>query len=649
MCRIAGFLDLTFKGDYSLTQIATSMRDTLIHGGPDDGGIYIESKSGLALAHRRLSILDLSPLGHQPMEFDNLVITYNGEVYNFKEIRKELENLGYSFKSHTDTEVVLKAFHKWGIDAVHKFRGMFAFAIWNKKEKKLTLVRDRIGVKPLYWYFKDGLFMFSSELKAFHKHPKFEKQLNLKALTLYLQYGYITAPYTIFENTYKLLPGHYLEIDLEGNIKIEPYWEIEKFFLKGIEEKEKWLKRGEEELIEELEELLTDSFKLRMVADVPVGMFLSGGIDSSLVCALLTKEGYKLKTFTIGFYESEYDESRYAKRVAEYLGTEHTELYCTPREAYEIIPKLPEIYDEPFGDSSAIPTYLVTKLAKTQVKVSLSADGGDEQFCGYNHYILTVKKISKLASFPLKNLAVKFMEILGVENLYKLYKIFRFAFPQYHNAKDKIDKLISLLKEKEPLKIYDTSLKHFLPKDLKKLLTVNSILEDQLFKLKPLQEKIDLSKLDFLTLFMYYDLKTYLPDDILVKVDRATMSVALEGRDPFLDHKILEWSSQLPVEFKYRYGKTKYLLRKMLYKYFPKELVDRPKQGFAVPIHEWFRKELKEFYMDYLSEATIKADRIFNYEEINNLLNNYLEGKGVNHRKLWLLFIFQLWKEKWLN
>jgi len=648
MCRITGFLDPNFKGYYNLPQIATSMRDTLIHGGPDDAGLYLEPQNGLALAHRRLSILDLSPLGHQPMEFDNLIITYNGEVYNFKEIRKELENLGYTFKSNTDTEVILKAFHKWGINAVHKFRGMFAFAIWDKKNKKLTLVRDRIGVKPLYWYFKDGLFMFSSELKAFHKHPKFKKQLNLEALTLYLQYGYITAPYTIFENTYKLLPGYYLEIDLKGNIEIKPYWEIEKFLIKGLEKRDKWLKRNEEELAEELEELLTESFKLRMVADVPVGMFLSGGIDSSLVCALLTKEGYKLKTFTIGFYEKEYNEAHYAKKVADYLGTEHTELYCTPKEAFEIIPKLPELYDEPFGDSSAIPTYLVSKLAKSQVKVSLPADGGDEQFCGYTRYPFTVNKIIKLAKLPLKDLLVKILETIGVENLYNLYKTFRFVLPKYTNARDKIAKLISTLKEKEPIKIYDTSLKYFLPKDLENLITINFSLEDQLFKLKPFQKKIDLSELDLLTLFMYYDLKTYLPDDILVKVDRATMGVSLEGRDPFLDHKILEWSLQLPVEFKYRNGKTKYLLRKILYKYLPKELVDRPKQGFGVPIYEWFREDLKKLYLDYLNRDQIKKYGIFEPKEVEKLLNLYLKDEGINPNKLWLLFNFQLWSEKWL-
>jgi len=646
MCRITGFLDLTFKGEYNLTQTIISMRDTLIHGGPDDGGIYIEPQNGLSLAHRRLAIMDLSPLGHQPMEFDNLVITYNGEVYNFKEIRKELENFGYSFKSNTDTEVVLKAFHKWGINAVHKFRGMFAFAIWDKKKKKLTLVRDRIGVKPLYWYFKDGLFMFSSELKAFHKHPKFKKELNLEALTLYLQYGYITAPYTIFKNTYKLLPGHYLEIDLKGNIKIKPYWEIENFIIQGLEEKEKWLKKSEDELTEELEELLTESFKLRMVSDVPVGVFLSGGIDSSLVSALLTKEGYKLKTFTIGFHEKEYNEAHYAKKVAEYLGTEHTELYCTPKDAFEIIPKLPELYDEPFGDSSAIPTYLVSRLAKSKVKVSLSADGGDEQFCGYTRYTFTINGILKLANLPFRNLLVKILETIGTDNLYYIYKSFRFVLPKYTNARDKIAKLINTLKEKDSVKIYDISLKYFLPSDLKKLLKVDIPLKNQLFKVESLEDYKN--QLDSLSFFMYYDLKTYLPDDILVKVDRATMGVSLEGREPFLDHKILEWSLRLPAEFKYRNGKTKYLLRKILYKYLPKELVDRPKQGFGAPIYEWFRNDLKELYLDFLNSNQIRKQGIFEPKEVEKILNLYLKDEGINPNKLWLLFNFQLWSEKWL-
>ena len=276
MCRIVGFIDFCFNNSYSLEETITSMRDTLIYGGPDDAGIFIDKDFPVALGHRRLSILDLSPRGHQPMEFENLVITYNGEVYNFREIRKELKKEGYKFISNSDTEVILKAFHRWGFSAVHKFRGMFAFVLWDKKDKKLFLCRDRIGVKPLYYYYKDGLFMFASELKAFHKHPKFKKKLNLTGLSLYLKYGYIPAPYSIFENVYKLKPGHFLVLDQKGNIEEFPYWRVEEYFLKGKEEKERWLKRSEEELAEELEEILTESFKLRLVSDVPVGMFLSG-------------------------------------------------------------------------------------------------------------------------------------------------------------------------------------------------------------------------------------------------------------------------------------------------------------------------------------------------------------------------------------
>ena len=641
MCRIVGFLDLSYKGNYPLEKGITQMRDTLTHGGPDDAGIYIEPQHGLALGHRRLSILDLSPLGHQPMEFDNLVITYNGEVYNFKEIRKELEKEGYTFKSNSDTEVILKAFHRWGIDAVHQFRGMFAFAIWDKKEKKLTLVRDRVGVKPLYWYFKNGLFMFSSELKAFHQHPKFEKKLNLEGLSLFLQYGYISAPYTIFENTYKLLPGHYLEIDLLGNIEQKPYWKVEDYLLRGVENREKWLKRNEEELIQELEDLLTESFKLRMVADVPVGMFLSGGIDSSLVCALLTKEGYNLKTFTIGFHERGYNEAPYAKKVAEHLGTEHIELYCTPKEAFEIIPKLPHLYDEPFGDSSAIPTYLVSKLAKQHIKVSLSADGGDEQFGGYLYYYSSYWRWKNFSKIPLKGVLASFLEKIEIENILQFLP---FLNGKTH-LRDRIKKFLSLLKEESYIDQYDTTVKIFLNQDL-----------DKLFKQKPLKVISNLSKLDKdlvkklhpIQAFMYYDLKNYLPDDILVKVDRATMGVSLEGRDPLLDHKILEWSSQLPLKFKYKNGKTKYILRKILYKYLPQELVDRKKQGFGVPIQEWFRNELKELYGEYLSEEAVKRIGIFNEKEVKKLLKGYWDKKGINHKKVWLLFIFQQWAEKWL-
>lgn len=638
MCRIVGFWDFNFKGEYSFEETIISMRDSMVHGGPDDAGLYVEKALGLALGHRRLSIIDLSHLGHQPMEFENLAIVYNGEVYNFLQIKDELEKYGYSFSSRSDTEVVLKAFHMWGPDCVHRFRGMFAFAIWDKKDKRLTLFRDRMGVKPLYWYYKDGLFMFSSELKAFHKHPKFQKSIDFRSLSLFLQYGYITSPYSIFENTYKLEPGHFLTLEKDGNIKTEKYWDVKRFFMKGQEEKDKWLKKKEEDLAEELESILVDSFKLRLVSDVPVGVFLSGGIDSSTVCALLSKEGFKLKTFTIGFYEKEYNEAEYAKRVAEYLGTDHTELYCTPKEAFEVIPKLPDLYDEPFGDSSAIPTYLVSKLARSKVKVSLSADGGDEQFCGYTRYWMVAHRIKKLNHFPFKGFITKAFDLLNPDLALKLYNTFSFILPKYTNFRDKYVKLKNVLNAKDLTSQYDLAVKYFLKEDIE-MLGVKGF-QDMLWKVK-------IDGFDDMTSLMFFDMKTYLPDDILVKVDRATMGVALEGREPLLDHKIVEWTSMLPSDFKYQKGKSKHLLRKVLYRYVPPELVERPKQGFGVPVYEWFKGELKYLYMEYLSEERIKQGGVFNHLEVKRLLEDYLNNRGVNHNKLWLLFIFEQWRERW--
>ena len=639
MCRIVGFLDLNYKQDYPMDNTILNMRDTLTHGGPDDAGVYLDKDRPLAFGHRRLSILDLSPLGHQPMEFENLVITYNGEVYNFKEIRQELEKEGYKFFSNSDTEVILKAFHRWGMQAVQKFRGMFAFALWDKKKKELILCRDRVGVKPLFYYYKNGLFMFASELKAFHKHPKFEKEIDPIGLSLYLQYGYIPAPYTIFKNTFKLKPAHFLIVKLNGEIEEIPYWSIETFFKEGRSKKDIWLKKREDELAQELEDILTESFKLRLVSDVPVGMFLSGGIDSSTVCALLAKEGIRLKTFTIGFYEKEYNEAEYAKKIAEYLGTEHTELYCTPKEAFEIIPKLPEIYDEPFGDSSAIPTYLVSKLARSQVKVSLSADGGDEQFCGYSRYWLISNSIKKLSKLPFSGLISKFLDVIHPDFAQKIYNTLKPILPKYTNFRDKFIKLRNVLKVKDSMEMYNLAVSYFLEEDLKEL-GLNSY--------RRLTDWSKEQKLDLLSSMMLTDLKTYLPDDILVKVDRATMAIALEGREPFLDHRILEWTCQLSSEFKYKNGVSKYILRKVLYKYVPRELLDRPKQGFGVPIYEWFKRDLKELYIEYLSEHRIRSAGIFDFVEVKRLLDDYLMDRGVNHNKLWLLFVFELWRENWM-
>jgi len=644
MCRIAGFIDFNYKNDYNIEKTIISMRDELSYGGPDDAGIYVEKNKGLALGHRRLSVIDLSSLGHQPMsnEGGRLWITYSGEVYNFKEIRKELEALGYRFKSNTDTEVVLNAYDKWGRDSVHKFRGMFAFAIWDKKEEKLILCRDRVGVKPLYWYFKNDIFMFSSELKAFHKHHKFDKSLDKKALSLYLQHGYITEPYSIFKSTYKLEPGHYLEINKARKISKYRYWNMEDYYVQGEKERKKWLKRSEDDVAEELENILTDSFKLRMVSDVPVGIFLSGGIDSSLVTALLQKEHQNpLKTFTIGFHEKEYNEAGWAKKVARHLGTDHTELYCTIKEAVDIIPKLPELYDEPFGDSSAIPTYLVSKLAKTKVKVSLSADGGDELFCGYNTYVMLSGMVKKINRIPLnaRNRIADLLDVINPDLASRAYDNLRIFLPKFANVREKYIKLRKILRHTDTYTQYLNAINFFADKELKELNLPEPYGVD--FKLANLSTFDDISKM------MLTDFVNVLPGDMLVKIDRATMAVALEGRDPFLDHRIAEYAAKLPVDFKYKKNTGKYILRKILYKYVPQHLVDRPKQGFGIPVNLWCKSELKSFYLEYMNEARIKKEGIFDHKHVNYLLNLYINGKDVDPSKLWFILCFQMWKEKW--
>lgn len=645
MCRIAGFWDFDYRGGYDLEKVSTAMRDALAYGGPDDAGNFIDKESRLALGHRRLSILDLSHLGHQPMESENgnLWISYNGEVYNFKEIRLELEQKGHRFKSNSDTEVILAAYQKWGFDCLERLRGMWALAIWDKNKEELVLCRDRIGVKPLYWYHKNGLFMFASELKSFHQHPSFHKKIDEFSLALYFQYGYISAPYSIFRHTHKLDPGHFLIINKNQRIKKIKYWDVQKYFLQGLENRKSGLVRDEDEAVRELEKILIESFKLRLVSDVPVGVFLSGGIDSSLVAALLQKESSKpIKTFTIGFREKEFNEAEWAKKVARHLHTDHTELYCGAREAFEIIPKLSELYDEPFGDSSGIPTFLVSKLARKDVKVALSGDGGDEQFCGYNRYWLPFR-LRKLKHLPFKTALSHIVNFIPPQTASSLYQNFRFLLPAGINVRDPrytCKKVLRMIKASDIIRQYDISSRTFLSEELKNLglnTAVSNLSGLELDnELEPLQK------------MMLIDLKTYLPDDLLVKVDRASMSVALEAREPFLDNKILEFSSVLPAGLKYKNGTSKYILKKILYKYVPPELVNRPKQGFGVPLQEWFSQDLKQLYLESLNPNKIKQKGILNPRAVQTLLKEHLNCNTANSDKLWLIFTFQMWQDKWM-
>lgn len=621
------------------------MRDTLAHRGPDDSGLYIDQEHNVGLAHTRLSILDLSSLGHQPMSNDNgsVWMTYNGEVYNFKEIREELEKKGYAFSSNTDTEVLVKAYEEWGIDCVHKFIGMFAFAIWDRNEQKLYLVRDRVGVKPLYYFFRDGILLFASELKALIKHPSFRKEINRSIVPHYLRFGFIQSPYTIFHDTFKLKPGHYLCLH-KNRLVEKKYWDIVDFYNADP------IEGTEEEIALELENLLVSSFNYRLISDVPVGVFLSGGLDSSIVTALLQHNiGSKLKTFTIGFAESSLNEAYWSKNIASYLGTDHTEYYLSVDEAAKIIYSIPEICDEPFGDNSLIPTYLVSKLARKDVTVALSADGGDELFCGYSRYKAYVRLYEKFLRLPkfLTNSVIKSMTSLNPSTVDDFYRTFKAVMPEVKEIKDKYIKWRDMLIESNNgnlIEMYKCNLSKWTPEELEGII-------DHKYNYSFDGAYIDtiesMPNNELLNKVMALDFKTYLPDDILTKVDRATMSVSLEGREPFLDHRLMEFVARVPLKFKYHEGTSKYILRKVLDKYIPRELIERPKQGFVVPLSRWLKGGLQEVVKEYLNEDRLRREGIFNSEVVSSYIKDFYDGVSMNVNKIWFLLIFQMWKERW--
>lgn len=632
MCGIAGFID--FNKQLTKSTLV-NMTDVLHHRGPDDSGYsyYEEATATVGLGHRRLSILDLSSHGHQPMKHEQLELVYNGEVYNFKEIRKELEALNYRFESDSDTEVILKAYHQWGVKSVDKFNGMFAISIYDKINAKLILIRDRAGVKPLYFYQADNCVLFASELKSFHKAERFEKSINHDAVALYLQYGYIPQPYTIFNNTHKLKAGCYLEIDLKTQqLKETPYWDVIDHYNKPK------LEISDNEALEETEALLQTSFDYRMVADVPVGVFLSGGYDSSIVTAMLQSNSMnKINTFTIGFHEKGFDEAPYAKAVADHLGTNHTEYYCTQKDALDIIPKLPEIYDEPFGDVSGIPTTLVSQLARKDVTVSLSADGGDEIFAGYEKHQYSLDYHHKYGKIPAP---------IKSALQYGLNKLDPNKIPYFkdtYNFETKYRKLQNVLAAKNAAEVMKFTSQNFTYLQTQQLLKA---------PIKPLRTHFDdevSSHNDAINHMLAIDYKTYMLDDIMTKVDRAGMSVSLEGREPLLDYRLIEFAAQLPSNLKYREGQQKWLLKQITHKYLPKKMMDRPKQGFGVPITEWFKDELKDYFMAYLSQQRLEKEGVFNADEVIKLLNKYLQGSNEGADRLWRILMFQMWYERWMR
>jgi asparagine synthase (glutamine-hydrolysing) len=643
MCGFVGFR--SYKEFQALREFLPSAASSLRHRGPDDSGLFFDERSGVGLGHRRLSVIDLSEAGRQPMSSEDgtVHIVYNGEVYNFKEIRQVLEVDGNRFQSSTDTEVILMAYLKWGIECLQKFIGMFSLAIWDRRKHCLYLARDRLGIKPLYYHFKDGTLLFASELKAIMKFRSFDRSIDSDALPLFLHYQYVPAPKTIFENTYKLLPGHYMVYDGQS-LETKTFWSVPE----GPTESDQ-SHLIERESLEKLEGLLTQAVSDRLISDVPLGALLSGGIDSSIAVALMQKvSNAPVRTFSIGFNEAVYNEAPWPFTVATHLGTDHTELYVTPREAMEVIPKLSEVYDEPFADSSAIPTFLVCQMARSQVTVALSGDGGDEQFAGYVRYWTTQSMVAGFQRLfrPARKILAVLLGTIPLSWVEKCYLPLRRFLPQRFrvtNFPDKWQKLIHSMSQAQILDLYRMTICLWSEDELHRMMG-RRLPESQYEEIFRQTEGWPL-----LSRLMRVDQGTYLPDAMLTKVDRASMAVGLEVRVPLLDHRIVEYTSRLPDSLKYRNGTSKYLLKKLLGRYVPTNLFERPKMGFGIPIDQWFRQDLKNLLMDYLSPARLKKEGLFDEAFVEKKIKEHLSGQANHQYRLWSLLMWEMWRERWLN
>ena len=643
MCGITGFWARRGDAGPWLNDLSASLA-TLAQRGPDDSGTWVRPGGRVALGHTRLSILDLSPLGHQPMRSSDgsLTMVFNGEVYNFATVRAELESLGHRFRSSGDSEVILAAFQQWGVQAVDKFIGMFAIALWNERERRLILLRDRMGVKPLYYAWDGSFLWFGSELKALRALRAWTPEIDRDALGEYLQFGYISAPRTIYRNVHKLMPGHWLQLGEVGEPVATRYWSPQPVEAPFTE--------SEDDLERHLEFLLVDAFRLRMVSDVPVGVFLSGGIDSSMVAAILQKYGTgRVHTFTIGFNDPVYNEAAHARRVAEHLGTEHTERFVDGADMHGVLGQWADLFDEPFGDSSGVPTYLVSRLARESVKVALSADAGDELFNGYDHYGIVAQRERTLLRWPLAALRMlgRALERVGSDGLRVLAEKLPGTPESRHRVRrdvlERADRLRAMMPEVDRAMLYDLAMTSWTPWDVQRLLRG---------EVAP-RERVERPGETFEEQMAYCDMRHFLPDDILVKVDRTTMASGLEGREPFLDHRLVEFAMRLPVSMKRGPLGPKHLLRRILYKHVPRKLLERPKQGFAVPLAAWMRGELAPLVHEYLDAKRIREAGILDPDMVALAVRNFREGGAHNERldiqKLWYLVAFELWRERWMT
>lgn len=644
MCGIAGFYRPGGIDPEQARGALERMSATLRHRGPDSGGAWLDAEAGIALGHRRLSILDLSACGHQPMTSacGRYVVSFNGEIYNFGDLQSQLAGLGHPFRGHSDTEVLLAAVREWGLrGALDRFNGMFAFALWDRCERTLALARDRVGEKPLYCGWMDGTLLFGSELKALRAYPGFRAEIDRGALALFLRHNYVPAPHSIFLGINKLLPGTYLVLggaSASRDIEPVPYWSARDVAERGAQDP---FDGTAEEAVSQLDALLRDAVGLRMVADVPLGAFLSGGIDSSLVVALMQAgSATPVETFTIGFQEGEYNEAEHAKAVARHLGTHHTELYVTPEQALGVIPLLPALYDEPFSDSSQIPTYLVSALARKHVTVSLSGDGGDELFGGYNRYLWASEIWKRIAWLPAGVRRALARQLAGSSSR-RWNRALRFipGVPRQINGKsigERIHQIAEILGVTGAQEIYLRLVSHWRHSQ-------GVVLEGKELPTVLTDRSRWAGVPEFLQEMMYWDLVSYLPDDILVKVDRASMGVSLEARVPLLDHRVVEFAWRLPSSLKVRDGEGKWLLRQVLHQYVPRELIDRPKMGFGVPIGSWLRGPLREWADALLDEELLRQQGYFDATMVRRTWEEHLSGEHHRHYDLWDVLMFQAW------
>ena len=636
MCGIVGFVGQTKYPENCLKEMVNAIN----HRGPDSKGIWTDSDMGFG--HARLSIIDQSSAGHQPMHSfsRNYVMIFNGEIYNHNEIRLELDSFSKrKWTGHSDTETLLEAIDLWGLEkTLKKIKGMFAIALWEKRTRNLFLVRDRMGEKPLYYGWVRNQFVFASELKAIKKFPKFNNSIDRKALALFLRFNSIPSPHSIYEDISKLEPGTIIQFNADSKkITKSTYWSTEEEYVKSSFS---CFMGSSEDAVIQLESILSKAVSSQMQADVPLGAFLSGGIDSSLIVALMQSQSdNKINTFSIGFNDSAFNEAKHALKVSNHLGTNHHELYVNESDALEIIPNLPYIYDEPFADSSQIPTYIVSRFAKEKVSVSLSGDAGDELFGGYNRYIYANRVHAIVRRIPIC-IRRSFSKALLNMSEEKLDKIFgAMTRKSYANIGDKIHKSASILSADS---VHDS---HF------KLVSQiydpeNWLVYSSEYKTKFNDDISRFTGLNSIEKMMGYDLITYLPTDILTKVDRAAMAVSLETRIPFLDPDVIKFSASLPMDYKIRNGTSKWILREVLYKYIKKELVERPKMGFAIPLAEWLRGPLQDWAESQLSEKRLSEEGFFNVEFVRNKWLEHLSNKKNWHHQLWNVLMFQSWLER---